>query len=197
MARKNETFKFSEQTIVFSGKHYSLWRTRIVTALGAAGLKSLLHESEEEKKYLILTPATRETYMKEYDLMQDKGKAIIYDRISNYYLRRIRTCSTIKEIFEKLDRDFLTPGDFDGSNAASRCFSLKYTMGKNMYDYLAIYETLWDEYEEILRYKKKSEGEMIDKDGAEFMRSLKIELLRSSVASVTDIYNTANCNAEI
>lgn len=104
--KKNDTFKFSEQTIVFGGKHYSLWRTRIVTALGVAGLKSLLRESEEEQKYLILLPATRETHMKQYDLMQDKGKAIIYDRISNYYLRRIRTCSTIEEIFEKLDRDF-------------------------------------------------------------------------------------------
>lgn len=66
-----------------------------------------------------------------------------------------------------------------------------------MYDYLAIYETRWDEYEEIMRYEKKSEGEMNEKDGSEFMRLLKIELLHSSVASVTDIYNTAKLRFDL
>lgn len=65
----------------YNGTGYESWRYLVELALGRAKLKTLLYETEDEKKYVDLPPQRRVTEMPEYDSKERRHRKTCEQRL--------------------------------------------------------------------------------------------------------------------
>ena len=134
--------------LVFHGKNYTKWRWCFEKALGEKGLRSLLFPSEDENAYIKLSNEQRYAKMRDYAMEQDTAQAILAERLDISYVRRIRSCSTIREMIEKLDREFKSKTDISLISVRKKYLDMRYGEGGDMKIYIAYHEAKADDYEE-------------------------------------------------
>ena len=90
---------------ILSNSNFEDWFKLICIELGREGIKELLLASDDETKFVELDVEKRMTQMKEYDLKQDIGLSVIFDRMPANLRSRVRDCCTVRSVVEKLKKE--------------------------------------------------------------------------------------------
>jgi hypothetical protein len=98
--------KKSEVCPVFSGKGYAKWKQRLKLLFAREGIKSVLRDSDNKKKYVSLNEKDREEKMADYNDLQDKARCLIFERLDNSRIRHINPSLTARQMIAKLDTEY-------------------------------------------------------------------------------------------
>lgn len=126
---------------IFSGRDYEEWRARLTTALAKEGVRRVLRDSNEEKQFRQLSAADREEKMEEFVDRQEIAKSVLYERLDNVQLRKIRNCVTVRDMVEKLDKEYRVNSKVGLITARDNFQTLRYDGRGDLRKYLDNFES--------------------------------------------------------
>jgi hypothetical protein len=172
LVKMNSDRNQAKLTHVFKGQHYAEWRWCFERTMGEHGLKALLYDTMDEQAYIETPERERYQLFSDYTQKQDTAQALLADRLDMMYIRKIKSCKTVKQMLEVLDAEFTVTSDIGLLTKRNRYLELRYDGKSDFKKYIDLHESRRLDYEE-------AGGEISEKD--------KILNLHSSIPSKYDM----------
>ena len=116
--------------------------------LGERNLRSIMFESEDEKKWLQLLEAQQYQSMEEYTNRQIVAMNVIARQIADNYISRIHNCKTARAMLNKLDAENKITSSIGLLAACEEYHNLRYRPGNNLVTFIELHEAKAQAYEE-------------------------------------------------
>lgn len=137
----------SSKATVFIGKNYKQWRWQLMSIIDEYEIEEILEPSEEEIAFIKYTKAERRRVLPEYTRKQKIARAIISERLGPDYIEKVEECSTIRQMLEILDREFITTSKIGLLDLRERYITFKFKEGGDLRKFIDLHEKRMREYE--------------------------------------------------
>ena len=131
--------------ILNNSVQYLDWRARLLAAVAREGAKLVTMENPVENQYRVANDLDRLTHFQEYDMLQDKAKGILFERVRDHDFRVIRDCSSFLHMLEELDERHLTDNHVGAVAARTRLQRLRYDQKSDFKKFIHLFEARLDE----------------------------------------------------
>lgn len=146
--RKSSPTPTSKNVHVFKGQNYADWRFCFEQTLFDNKLDDLLHPSEDEAAFKLMSKPERREKMYKYTRKQNTAQLLLTDRLDLSLIKKIRTCDTVREMIEKLDTEFTVQSFIGLIGKRSAYYNMRFNEGGDLKKYIDAHESRAVEYEE-------------------------------------------------